>query len=230
MMALFLIVPAFLFAQQEMTYEEWEIAIADAQKREQVAKEAIAQEQAQIESLKEQIAATEQQIESIRQETYALLGITQEDVDAWNAEVDALIAKLEELAGLMPEELLKRINELKECEKKLAELKQSKVSWLFASAARIAEVEALIEQVKANLPDKLMTYTVKLIPERRDCLWRISGYEEIYNDPLQWPNIYEANRTQIDNAYEKYKRNVADPKYERSQDLIFPGQVFDIPR
>jgi len=46
-----------------------------------------------------------------------------------------------------------------------------------------------------------------------ECLWWIAEYEEIYNDPFMWPLIYKANRNQIN-----------DP------DLIYPGQVFYIPR
>jgi len=53
------------------------------------------------------------------------------------------------------------------------------------------------------------TYTVI----KGDCLWKISGFYWIYNDPTKWPTIYEANRDQI-----------KDP------DLIYPGQVFEIPR
>jgi len=48
---------------------------------------------------------------------------------------------------------------------------------------------------------------------RGECLWRIAGYPTTYSDPFLWPLIYSANRDHI-----------KDP------DLIFPGQVFDIPR
>ena len=47
---------------------------------------------------------------------------------------------------------------------------------------------------------------------RGECLWRIAGYTAAYSDPFLWPLIYSANRDQI-----------KDP------DLIFPGQVFEIP-
>lgn len=55
-------------------------------------------------------------------------------------------------------------------------------------------------------------YEVRLIPGRRDSLWRIAEYEFIYNDPFLWPQIYEANRDII-----------------RDPDLIYPGQFLKIP-
>jgi nucleoid-associated protein YgaU len=55
-------------------------------------------------------------------------------------------------------------------------------------------------------------YTVRLIPERRDCLWRIAEYKDIYGDPYKWPNIWRRNRKLIQNP-----------------DLIYPGWQLVIP-
>ncbi len=46
-----------------------------------------------------------------------------------------------------------------------------------------------------------------------ECLWKIAGYEEIYDDPVKWPRIYRANTDKID-----------DPEW------IFPDTVIVIPR
>ncbi|GAG45027.1 unnamed protein product, partial [marine sediment metagenome] len=133
---------------------------------------------------------------------------------------------------LSTDELASRMNEIRECEAKLAELKKSRVSWLFDCAAVVSEIESLLEQLKSHLPDKPMQYTVRMIPERRDCLWRISGYEEIYGDPFQWPSIYSSNKGQIDSKFRVYQSVIAaeEQKYTKAEDLIYPGQVFDIPR
>ena len=49
--------------------------------------------------------------------------------------------------------------------------------------------------------------------QRGDTLWGISGREQIYHNPFMWPLIYTANSQQI-----------------RDPDLIFPRQIFVIPR
>jgi nucleoid-associated protein YgaU len=64
--------------------------------------------------------------------------------------------------------------------------------------AQIAELEALPKE-----------WTVK----KGEFLYKISGYKEIYSDPLKWPRIYRANRDKIE-----------DPQ------LIYPGWVLRIPR
>lgn len=66
--------------------------------------------------------------------------------------------------------------------------------------------------VKANAfsgakPGRVDSYSV----DKGDNLWKISGKEEVYANPYQWPLIYKTNRSQIKDA-----------------DLIYPGQVLDI--
>ncbi|MBD3320877.1 MAG: hypothetical protein GF350_07280 [Chitinivibrionales bacterium] len=213
-----------------MTIESYEIALAEAQNREKAAKEQIAQEQATIESLKQQIADVDQQIAAAIQEKYDILGITEQDVIDAENEIASIRQELELLLGLSSDELAKRINDIKNLEARIAALKAKPVSYLWRIRDQIKELEELLERVKANLPDKPLSYTVRLIPERRDCLYRIAEYDFIYADPAQWPKIYRANKSVIDGSYERYQRNVEEPKYSRAEDLIFPGQVFDIPR
>ena len=58
----------------------------------------------------------------------------------------------------------------------------------------------------------LNIYTVKLIPERRESLWRIAEYDFHYGDPFLWPKIWRRNRDRIQNP-----------------DLIYPGWQLIIP-
>jgi|YelNatPaOPRAMG01_1025707.scaffolds.fasta_scaffold46424_5 nucleoid-associated protein YgaU len=61
-----------------------------------------------------------------------------------------------------------------------------------------------------KIPHGIVT-EIEVIPG--DCLWKISGFTWIYNNPKLWTRIYEANKDQI-----------KDPN------LIYPKQVLKIPR
>jgi nucleoid-associated protein YgaU len=75
-----------------------------------------------------------------------------------------------------------------------------------------APQEPMMEEKKEVMPvmeEGVTSYTVV----RGDNLWDIASYRVIYGNPYQWPLIYKANADQIKDA-----------------DLIYPGQVFSIPR
>lgn len=74
------------------------------------------------------------------------------------------------------------------------------------------EEEVYYEEEEEILPKY---YRVRLIPERRDCFWRIAEYEFVYGDPFKWRILYDAN-----------KQVLVDPE---NPDLIHPGQLFEIP-
>ncbi len=63
-----------------------------------------------------------------------------------------------------------------------------------------------------NAPLMPKYYVVRKRTPLTDCLWRIAGYSFIYNNPSRWNLIFEANRSIIKDA-----------------DLIYPGQVIEIP-
>jgi len=58
-------------------------------------------------------------------------------------------------------------------------------------------------------------YVVKPWSETKDCYWNISGRSYVYNNPLLWENLYEANKDNM--------KNPSDP------DLIYPGMKIEIP-
>lgn len=56
-----------------------------------------------------------------------------------------------------------------------------------------------------------------------DCLYKIAGKKEIYNDVKLWPVLWEANEKGVVSAPPKV------PKTIRNPNLIYPGQVLKVP-
>jgi len=53
-----------------------------------------------------------------------------------------------------------------------------------------------------------------------ECLWKISEYKQVYNDPFQWPLIYQSNRDQIKNPDRIYPRQDFNISRDASEDQI----------
>ena len=125
--------------------------------------------------------------------------LSKEQRDAYCAD---LSSELERLASE------KRRAEDSVGDKAVSDLRSEKAriqSQIGAQEQRVGKIEDEINYYE-SLPT---SYTVV----RGDCLWNISGKEQIYADPLKWPRLYRANRDLI-----------KDP------DLIYPKQVLTVPR
>lgn len=90
--------------------------------------------------------------------------------------------------------------------------------------ARLAEEQRLAAQQAASEKERQAAleaerrrqaelYPANYTVQKGDCLWKIAGKNNIFSNPYQWTKIYQANKDKINNA-----------------NLIFPGQVFVIPR
>jgi hypothetical protein len=79
----------------------------------------------------------------------------------------------------------------------------------------LAAYNASYEAALASGNIKPEYYTVRLIPGRRDCLWRIAGYDFVYGDPWKWRLLYNENKDLLPNP--------ANPR------LIEPGTRLRIP-
>lgn len=94
-------------------------------------------------------------------------------------------------------------------QKKVREIEaQKKVEYLrFEKRKHLKKTEGLVEEKKKK--PEMKEHVVQF----GDCLWKICQEAQVYNNPLIWPIVYKANRSQI-----------------RDPDLIYPGQRFIIPR
>ncbi len=78
-------------------------------------------------------------------------------------------------------------------------------------AKQVLEALAGIKEV-TPLPQ---FYVVRPWADTKDCYWNISGRSYVYNNPLLWENLYQANKSKMPNPN--------DPN------LILPGMKMEIP-
>ena len=235
---LFFSLPLFA-AKTDMTYEQYETELAQLQQQEKAVKEQIAQQQSAIESLKQQLADLSQKIAALQKEKYDILGITEADVVAAETELSSIRQALDALSGLSLEDLVKRKSEVAVQQARIEALKRKPVSYLWRVRDKIKPVEDLLEQVKAKCAQPLAqpqsapaasSYTVKLVSGSRESLSKIAAYDFVYGSVAKWPMLYRSNQSIIDKKFQRYTKRTTKPKYSRAEDLIFPGQVLDIPR
>lgn len=199
-----------VFAQEKMSMEQYNQRLAACQAAEAKAKADMATVDAEIAALNQESSNIDAQIAAEWNEIYTMIGTDKAGVDAYRAQLQALEAEVDGLMALSPEELFKRRAEIEALQARLDEMKKNKISALTEMQDRIAVIDGKLTQLRSRLPQALYTeYNV----EKGDYLWKISGKEDIYKDPMQWMRIYSYNRDQIKNA-----------------DLIYPNQVFKIHR
>lgn len=180
--AFFFVLTANIFAQEEMTKDEWQNEINRlTEKRIALTSE--------LNSLKSEIANLKKMRDGLKtfdqctNELYTMLGASKADIDNFRKRVDELSAKIDG----MEEPKADRQAELDA-------LKKNKISAL----------PEFIDKVHNQLQRKLDAWQEK--PKevsyqvvRGDHLWGIAKKKEHYSNPFAWPMIYKANRDQIKN-------------------------------
>lgn len=195
-------------AQEKISMDEYKAQLADWQNREVDAKGAGDTCGSDVEKLKGEIEAAQAEKEKVWNEILSQINEDQAGVDNFRANLKDLEAQVDGLLALTPEELFKKRDELNAAAEKLDEVKKEKTAALTEMQNIIAAIEGKITQAKNKMPKAVYDeYNVVV----GDYLWKISGKEEIYNDPIQWMRIYSYNKEQI-----------KDP------DLIYPAQVLKI--
>lgn len=197
------------FSQEEMSCEEYEARLLSWQQREAQAKATIAQEEENIEKIKTEIAVIDDKIMENTKLAYTLLGITPADVNRLDQEIKAIMTHIDQLKKMSTQQLEFKRDEIDGIESDIAGLKVWPAAKLPVMMRKIDGLKQALAELRMKLPRLPRTHTVV----KGECLYIISGYPQIYDDPLKWPRIYRGNRDKI-----------KDPN------LIYPGWVLDIPR
>jgi nucleoid-associated protein YgaU len=195
--------------EKKITRDEYVAQMADLTGREGTAKSQIETLDAEIEALKAQLAQLDRDNADLNAQILTAVSATDAQVKAFGKKLDSIAAQLEGLLALAPEVLIQRRGEVNDLAAQVGELKENKISALPEMAAKLADIDKMIAQLKARVAQPVtIDYTVA----KGDNLWNISKMERIYADPYMWPRLYRANKEQIQ-----------DP------DLIYPDQTLAVP-
>lgn len=184
----------------------------------QLLRDQVAQLEQRLNSLNKQNSDYQQELSDIvaaikrcEEEILSLLGITNADIESFRQRLGVLEGRTREKGRLSDKVLAEQRSEIEAMENELNGMRKEKPAMLPEFYDRII---ALARDIRGlyRKPVDVSSYTVGTWAETRDCLWNISAKPQIYNDPLQWPKIWQANRPLIKNP-----------------DIIQPGWVLIIP-
>lgn len=200
-----------LFAQQEMSKDEWSKEMTDVKAR-------VADLQARLDALTGEMTSLQAQsmkadadLMACEDALYAMLGVTRAEVAAYDRELTDMEARVAELQRMSDAELLNHRDEILRLDARLAEMSKSKIALIPRYGNRVASLQEKVGALMKSL-QREKTYTVGTWSRDRDCLWNIAKKPDIYANAWMWPKIWQGNRDMI-----------KDP------DVIKPSWVLKIP-
>ncbi|HUL42816.1 MAG TPA: hypothetical protein VLY03_00510 [Bacteroidota bacterium] len=211
------VVAAFLLgitpaiAQEKMTKDEWQSEMASFTQK-------VADLQAQLKtltddakSLQDQSTKLDADVKACQDALYAMLGVTQADVDAFDKELTDMENRVAELQRMSDAELTQHKDEVQKLDARLKEMAQNKIALIPRYGDRVRSLQEKVTALLASMQHE-KTYTVGTWSRNRDCLWNIAKKKDIYANAWMWPKIWQGNRDMI-----------KDP------DIIKPKWVLKIP-
>lgn len=190
------------FAQEKkMTEEEWQ----NEMNRLKTKKESLSKEVQSLQQDVNNLRAKSQSIQSYDDCMKDLQQmITNKTGNAAQTDIDNFRNAINELEGKIRRKEGPKVDRQKD----LNALKMNKISALPEFFDKVHnQLQRMLDEWVDVIPD--IDYTVV----KGDCLWNIAKKKEHYGNGFAWPKIYNSNRDKIKNP-----------------DLIFPKQVFKIPK
>lgn len=189
--ALVFFVALNVFAQEEMTEDEWQNEMNRLTEKKTALTKKVNALQTEVNDLRQSLADM-QTYEDCMQDLYTMVGANATDVAAFRKQVNALNGRID------------RKEEPKEDRQaELDALKDNKMSALPEFFDKVhnqmqRKLDAWVVQPKEVL------YSVV----KGDCLWNIAKKKEHYDNAFAWPKIYNANRDQIKNPDLIYPKQI----------------------
>ncbi|MEO5929328.1 MAG: LysM peptidoglycan-binding domain-containing protein [Candidatus Kapaibacterium sp.] len=195
---------------QDLTKAEAEVRITEFTNRTNALQSELDALNTEVGNLNSKMTQLANDAQKCRDAIYALVGATEADVRNFRERLGRIENRVREIGGMGDDRLPAMRGELDSLERQLNGMRGEKIAVLPEFYNKIIDIAKQINDIRGRM--KTSTYTVGTWAKDRDCLWNIAGKETIYNDPFMWPKIWQANTEQI-----------------RNPDIIYPGQVLNIP-
>lgn len=196
------------FAQDEepeMTEEEWQRQMDENTALKADLMGRLDQLSKDIDNLKKQNTEKDAAVVKAEEDLYASVGSTKSGVADFRKKFEAVEKTINGKQGNKDD-----------AAKMFAEIEASRIKCLPEFYDRYKKMKAGLD---AWGPEKKAGYTVV----KGDCLYKIAGKKEIYNNVKMWPVLWEANEKGVISAPPRVPKTIKNPHW------IYPGQVLTVP-
>ena len=199
------------FAQDEeapeITEEEWQAQMDEYTAKKNDLTGRLEQITKDIEQVKKTNVERDAQLVKAEDDLYASVGSTKSEVATFRANFE----KVEKMVN-------KKEGKKEDVQKAMDLIELNKIKCLPEFFERWKKMKAAMLAWQPEVK-KESGYTVV----KGDCLYKIAGKKEIYNNVKMWPVLWEANEKGVVSAPPKVSKTIKNPN------LIYPGQVLKVP-
>lgn len=202
-------------AQEKYSKDQWQQDITNytAQRTDLQAKLKASSDQ--VNALTQQSAKLDDDYAKCLDALYALVGSNTQEAAAYRGEIEKAEATANELAALSDADLMARAADVDALAAKVKGLWDSKLSLIPEFYDRLTALNDKVKALQTTLAGQVKIYTVGTWQRDRDCLWNIAKKKDIYDNAWMWPKIWQGNRDQIkdpDVIYQGQKLKIAKEK------------------
>jgi uncharacterized phage infection (PIP) family protein YhgE len=199
---------------QDMTKDQWQSEMNRLTTKRNELKGRFDKLTADVNTLKNQSSTLDADIAACEDNLYKLLGMTRDQIDAFERELVGYERRTDELMKMSDADLIKYKDEIMKMSKRVDEMAKTKAGALSRFKNRLSSLRKNIDGLIQTLSKSQIAgmYTVGTWAKDRDCLWNIAKKPATYNNAWMWPKIWQGNKDKI-----------SDP------DIIQPGWRLAIP-
>ena len=182
---------------QEMTKDQWQQEITKmTATRNDLSAKAKALD-ADLTSLNAQSTQLDADYQKCMDGLYALVGSDASKAAEYRSDIESAENTANELSRLSDADLVARSADVDALAAKVKGLWENKLSLIPEFWDRLTALNDKVKSLQATLANQVKVYTVGTWAKNRDCLWNISKKKDIYDNAWLWPKIWQGNRDEI---------------------------------